>query len=651
MCGFAGIFDLARATTQDCLVETVTRMADPLRHRGPSDAGAWADASTGLALGFRRLSIIDLSPQGHQPMTSHDGRYVIAFNGEIYNALRLQRQLQDEWSGQPPLRGHSDTEILLRAISFWGLQSAIEKFIGMFAFALWDRKEQLLHLVRDRMGEKPLYYGWSDDNFLFGSELKALRAHPTFKPNIDRQALASFLRYGYIRCPRSIYAGIYKLPPATILTMSNGYGNEVPKPTPYWSPKQVATSGSTTSSDLDAVGALDALLKDAVSMQMVADVPLGAFLSGGVDSSMIVAAMQAQSPRPIKTFTIGFNETTHNEALYAAAVANHLGTEHTELYVTPDEAMAVIPRLPWLYDEPFADSSQIPTFLVSQLASRHVTVSLSGDGGDELFAGYEWYRKAAGIAGAIARFPRPLRHATAAACTSLSPHRWDQILGAAAPVLPNKLSNKLTGDRLHKLAHLIESADSAESVYENLISRWNGDYPVVVGTEGCLAALPDSAALYDGPEPIDRLMHLDLLTYLPDNILTKVDRASMGVSLESRAPLLDHRIVEFALRTPLSLKIRQGRGKWLLRQVLHKYVPQNLIDRPKMGFCVPIDTWLRTGLRDWAEDLLSEERLDREGILHSQPIRQKWAEHQSGSRNWQHHLWNVLMFQSWLASQ
>ncbi len=646
MCGFAGIFDLARSTPYESLMDSVTAMADRLRHRGPSDSGAFADAEKGIALGFRRLSIIDLSPQGHQPMTDPTSRYTICFNGEIYNAQRLLKDLQQDWPQMPPLCGHSDTEILLRAIAHYGLAPALQKSIGMFAIALWDKHEQKLHLARDRMGEKPLYYGWQNNTFLFGSELKALRAHPNFNPSIDRDALASFLRYGYVRAPRSIYQGIYKLPPATTLTLSNSYGNQLPTPKKYWSPKEIAAHQSIIS-DADAVATLDHLIRDAVSMQMVADVPLGAFLSGGVDSSTIVALMQAQSNRPIKTFTIGFNEKSHNEALYAAAVARHLQTEHTELYVTPDAAMAVIPRLPHLYDEPFADSSQIPTFLVSQLAAQHVTVSLSGDGGDELFAGYEWYRTTQNIWNKIGPIPAPLKKATAAALSSLSPARWDQLLSA----VPGKLKGRATGDRLHKLAHVIHSASSPESIYENLIAKWNGDETLVLGTTGCHPALPPQHDLSTASNPIERLTHLDLLTYLPDNILCKVDRASMGVSLESRAPLLDHRIVEFALRTPLSQKIRENKTKWLLQQVLHKYVPQNLIDRPKMGFCVPIDTWLRTGLKDWASDLLNPKRLENEGFLASPPIQKKWTEHQSATRNWQHHLWHVLMFQSWLASQ
>ncbi|HEX8523950.1 MAG TPA: asparagine synthase (glutamine-hydrolyzing) [Tepidisphaeraceae bacterium] len=646
MCGFAGIFDLARSTPHESLLDCVTRMASTLRHRGPNDFGSFVDAERGIALGFRRLSIIDLSPEGHQPMTDPTGRYTICFNGEIYNAPRLIRELQQDWSDMPPLRGHSDTEILLRLIARQGISQALQKCIGMFAIALWDRREQSLTLARDRIGEKPLYYGFQNNTLLFGSELKALRAHPSFNASIDRDALATFLRYGYIRAPKSIYENIFKLPPATTITFSRD-ATRAPEPHPYWCPLQPQISGGPTTSDADAIAQLDTLLRDAVSMQMVADVPLGAFLSGGVDSSTIVALMQAQSTRPVKTFTIGFNEKSHNEAEYARAVANHLKTEHTDFYVTPSQAMNVIPSLPTLYDEPFADSSQIPTFLVSQLAAQHVTVSLSGDGGDELFAGYQWYRTTANIWNKIGAIPRPIKKLSAAALTSMSPSSWDKLL---AP-LPTNLKGRANGDRLHKLAHIVRSATSPESIYENLIAKWNGDESLVHGTTGCHPFLPANDALSAAPQAIDRLTHLDLLTYLPDNILCKVDRASMGVSLESRAPLLDHRVVELALRTPLNQKLRDETPKWLLKQVLYQYVPQHLIDRPKMGFCVPIAEWLRGGLKDWAQDLIAPHRLEREGYLSSAPVQQKWNEHQSGTRNWEHHLWHVLMFQSWVASQ
>ncbi len=675
-------------------------MADRLVHRGPDDSGVWADADKGVALGHRRLSIVDLSPEGHQPMVSASGRYVIAFNGEIYNFHELRKALEKLYGSPHPnplpsrgtevpegegitsnapdirevvrspsgmqWRGHSDTEVMLAAFEQWGVETAVQKFVGMFAFAVWDRAERGLYLVRDRLGEKPLYYGWMGRTLLFASELKALRVHPAWRGVINRDALAAYMRHNYIPAPYSIYQGVYKLPPGCLLelkgrALSNGGGfSPVPgdvsqavsaAPRRYWSAKAVAEDGLRHELNInedEATDRLDELLRSAVAQQMVADVPLGAFLSGGIDSTTIVALMQAQSRRPVKTFTIGFNEADFNEAQHAKLVAQHLGTEHTELYVTPEEAMAVIPKLPSLYDEPFADSSQIPTFLVSQLARRHVTVSLSGDGGDELFGGYNRYFWGRNLWRRFGWMPRGLRAMAAAGMTSLSPMTWDRLFTVARPLLPSALRQPRAGDKLHKLAKIVGVRDP-EDMYLSLVSQWPDPEQVVKAAHEARTVLgdpTDRAAVHDFTRS---MMYLDTVTYLPDDILVKVDRAAMGVSLETRVPLLDHRVVEFAWRVPLSMKIRNGQGKWLLRQVLHRYVPQELVERPKMGFGVPIDIWLRGPLRDWAEELLDETRLRNEGFFEAAPIRKLWDEHLSGVHNWQYHLWTVLMFQSWLA--
>lgn len=650
MCGIAGYLTVPRQKSCDELRVTVLRMADTLRLRGPDDGGAWVDADAGIALGHRRLSIIDLSLEGHQPMHSFCGRYVIAFNGEIYNHRDIRHELEQESQRHAiPWRGHSDTEVALAAISRWGIEAAVRRFVGMFAFALWDRTERVLYLVRDRLGEKPLYYGRMGRSILFGSELKALRAHPDFKGEINRDALALYLRHNCIPAPYSIYRGIYKLPPGTMLAVSDRDA-PFPGPVQYWSAREAAEHGLAapfTGSTEEAIAALDGLLRDAVGLQMVADVPLGVFLSGGIDSSTVVALMQAQSDRPVKTFTIGFNETGYNEAEHAKAVARHLGTEHTEFYVTPEEAMAVIPRLPALYDEPFADSSQIPTFLVSEMARRSVTVSLSGDGGDELFAGYNRYFWGRSIWKRVGWMPQPLRVAAAAALTAVSPQRWDRVFAAAKSLLPSKLKQSTPGDKLHKLAEVL-AVDSPEAMYRGLASHWKDPASVVLGASEPPTALTDRRLWSDLPDFTQRMMYLDTVTYLPDDILVKVDRASMGVSLEARIPFLDHRVVEFAWRLPLSMKVRDGQGKWLLRQVLYQYVPKELIERPKAGFGVPIDAWLRGPLRDWAEDLLGARRLAEERFFDPVPIRDKWNEHLSGARNWQYYLWDVLMFQAWL---
>lgn len=642
MCGIAGFwgeFGADARTTLDAMTST-------LAHRGPDDAGAWLDEPSGIALGHRRLSILDLSPAGHQPMLSRCGRYVIVFNGEIYNHLDIRRELEAA-GAQPGWRGHSDTETLLAALSHWGVTPTLQRMAGMFAFALWDRETHTLSLARDRLGEKPLYYGRLGTTLVFASELKALRAHPRWHGEIDRGALSLLLRHNYIPAPHSIYCAIRKLLPGTLLLLrADGSSQE----TCYWSAAEVAERGVAepfAGDERAAAGELERLLSRSVGRQMIADVPLGAFLSGGIDSSLIVALMQAQSARPVKTFTIGFSATGYNEAEHAKAVARHLGTDHTELYVSSQQAMDVIPGLPALYDEPFSDSSQIPTFLVAQLARQNVAVSLSGDGGDELFGGYNRYFLGRSLWRRAGWLPRGVRGAMAAAIDSVPPASWNVLLAPFVRLLPRHLRYANPGDKLHKLAEILAARDGDE-IYRGLVSHWKAPSSIVLAGREPATALTDrsrQAALSDFTQ---RMMYLDLVSYLPDDILVKVDRAAMGVSLETRVPMLDHEFVEFAWRVPLHMKLRDGQGKWLLRQVLYRHVPRELVDRPKMGFGVPIDAWLRGPLRGWAEDLLDETRLKREGYLDPLPIRTRWYEHLSGRRNWQYHLWDVLMFQSWL---
>lgn len=645
MCGLNGFL------TKEVFLQTPRQLSEAMgqtiRHRGPDDAGVWCDQDVGIALGHRRLSILDLSPAGHQPMHSACGRYVIVFNGEIYNHLELRNQLSGAHGGW---NGHSDTETLLAAIAAWGVNAALNACVGMFAFALWDRQRRVLTLARDRLGEKPLYYGIQNNTFLFGSELKALRAHPAFVGEIDRDALALYLRHNYIPAPYSIYKGIQKLLPGTYLQVDMALNMDVET---YWSVNEVAELGSGdlfVGSEAEAKAELTRLLTQAIRGQMMADVPLGAFLSGGVDSSAIVALMQAQSSNPVKTFTIGFREEGYNEAEYAHAVAKHLGTEHTELYVSPEQAMAVIPRLPEIYDEPFADSSQIPTWLVSKLAREQVTVSLSGDGGDELFGGYNRYFIGQALWRKLERLPLPVRARIAGLMTSVPPERWNAMLSAMGFMLPGKLRFGNPGDKLHKLAGVLR-CQGPESLYFGLISLWDEPSNVVLGSTEPTTILTDRRQWPALPTTVDWMMVLDTLTYMPDDILVKVDRAAMNLSLETRVPFLDHRLVEFAWRLPLSMKIRDGQGKHLLRQVLYDYVPKSLIERPKMGFGIPLDSWLRGALRDWAESLLNESRLKQDGFFAPAGIRKKWQEHLSGQRNWQYHLWGVLMFQAWLDEQ
>jgi asparagine synthase (glutamine-hydrolysing) len=549
-------------------------------------------------------------------------------------------------------RGHSDTEILLAAVERWGLEQAVRRFVGMFAFALWDRAERHLHLVRDRLGEKPLYYGWTKGKLLFGSEIKSLRVHPSWQGEIDRDALNLFLRYNYIPAPYSIYKGILKLLPGTILTFSAQGQETMPNTVEYWSAKEHMEKGVTSpyeGSEREAIDHLDILLRDSVAQQMLADVPVGAFLSGGIDSSTVVAMMQSHSNQPVRTFTIGFGNTTFNEAKFAREVSQHLGTDHTELYLSANDALECIGKLPELYDEPFADSSQIPTYLISQLARTQVAVSLSGDGGDELFAGYHRYLYGNGIWGRTRWIPEKVRAQTAVAMQSVSVESWDSVFRSLRLVLPSALKQYAVGERIHKLGDVLP-ANSPETMYLGFVSEWQDAPTIVLGASEPLTGVPDRTNWNGRADFIQRMTYLDIVGYLPDDILVKVDRASMGVGLEVRVPFLDHRIVEFATRLPTGMKIRNGHGKWLLRQVLYRYVPKELIERPKWGFGLPLDEWLRGPLKPWASELLSEKYLQESGFFDPIPVLDKWNQHASGKRNWGYALWSVLMFQAWLSS-
>lgn len=646
MCGIAGFVGFGNIRTEDAQAIAM-RMGLAIAHRGPDDSGVWCDANAEVALAHRRLSIVDLSAAGHQPMLSPSGRFVVIYNGEIYNHAELRAQLPQHQAW----RGHSDTETLLAAFETWDIEETLKRAIGMFAIAVWDREHRALTLARDRAGEKPLYYGFHGGVVLFGSELKALKAHPAFQGEVDRNALALQMFHNYIPAPHSIYLGVRKLPPGTFLQINGDavrqQGRELPEPLPYWRwprPSSSQREALSPERDEEVIARLDETLRRAVRRQMMSDVPLGAFLSGGIDSSTIVAMMQAQSTRPVQTFSIGFHEAGYDEARHAKAVAGHLGTDHTELYVRPEDALAVIPALPQFYDEPFSDSSQIPTLLLARLARKRVTVSLSGDAADELFGGYSRYQRIARAWSVINRMPASARRVSAAMIRSLPVPVWNGLTLPARAFLP--LRGRNIGHKAHKFASLIDQDDRMR-FYRRFDSHWQFPEQVVVGASELQPHAPSEGRL----EFHEEMMLADALAYLPDDILAKVDRAAMATSLETRVPFLDPDVIELAAGLPLNMKIRHGQGKWVLRQVLHKYVPRELVERPKMGFGVPIDSWLRGPLRDWGEALLDESRLRREGYFHPAPIRQAWREHLSGVRNWQHQLWDVLMFQLWLEHQ
>lgn len=647
MCGIVGYLG-GQYKNEKISTDILKVMSDQIFMRGPDSSGDWIDLSKKIALGHRRLAVVELSQAGHQPMSSYSERYVMTYNGEIYNNNEIRRELSKtgikiKWQGL------SDTETILAGFDVWGIKGTISRITGMFAIAVWDKELEHLFLVRDRIGEKPLYYGWqgsgSNKVFLFGSELKALKQHPEFKNEIDRNSLSLYMRYNYVPAPNSIYKDIMKVEPGSIVTVT--LQKESHKIEKYWSALDVIKNGIDspfTESTKNVTDNLEINLKKTISRQMMADVPLGAFLSGGIDSSLVVSLMQAQSSQPIKTFTIGFNEAGYNEAEFAKSVATHLGTDHTELYVSSQDALDVIPKLPKIYCEPFADSSQIPTYLVSSLARHHVTVSLSGDGGDEIFCGYNRYLFTDKLWKGLKVIPISLRGLIGKGIKNIPESKWNKTFGLVNKLTSNRFNGLSWGDKLQKGAGVVGSRDLTD-LYQRLVSSWQNPASVVIeGKQDSKIIHEELNTLND----IQKMMAIDSISYLPDDILVKVDRAAMGVSLETRVPFLDHNIFEFASKIPLSMKLKKGVGKLVLRDILYRYVPKELIERPKMGFGVPVAEWLRGPLRDWSEELLNESKLESQGFFYPKVIREMWSEHLSGVHNWQSQLWAVLMFQAWL---
>jgi asparagine synthase (glutamine-hydrolysing) len=640
MCGIAGFIDLAGRRSRGENDAIARAMGDAVRHRGPDAGAVWSDPEAGVWLAQRRLAIIDLTEAGAQPMATPDGLAWIVYNGEAYNAAELRPELE---AAGYVFRGHSDTEALLYGCRHWGVEKTLARLVGMFAFAYWDGRGRTLTLVRDRLGKKPLYLSHLPAGLAFASELKALRLHPEVPTGIDRSSVAEYLRTSYISAPHSIFAGVGQVAPGEMLVFDTRSG-ELRRHV-WWSALEAAQRGFASpsgGSPEEAVDEAEALIGEATRVRLVSDVPLGAFLSGGIDSSVVVAMMQRHGPGRTRTFSIGYSDADYDEAVHARAVAEHLGTDHTELILEPSDALAVIPSLPEMFDEPFADVSQIPTYLVSKLARGHVTVALSGDGGDEVFAGYNRHVAAGGLLRRLSRLPRPIRTAMAAAMRSLPPDSWQALLSP----IPSRLRPRAIGEKLHKLAPLLELDELQQ--YRRVVSHWNDPGSVVLGGEERPGPADDAALRAHFPDTVSWMRYLDMVTYLPGDILTKVDRASMAVSLEARAPLLDHRLVEFSFRIPSSVHLRNGQSKWLLRQVLERHVPRALFERPKMGFGVPVGTWLRGPLRDWAEALLDERRLRETGLLRPEPVRALWKRHLSGAENAQYLLWPVLMLMAWL---
>lgn len=643
MCGIAGCWD-TRLSREDTLHEHVKRMVTTLRHRGPNDSGIWIEAGSGIGLGHTRLSIIDLTPEGHQPMLSRSGRYTLVYNGEIYNFKSLRHTLQNKGV---VFRGHSDTEVILAMIEEQGLEESLKQLVGMFAFALWDSKERSLYLVRDRIGEKPLYYGWAGGAFLFASELKAICSHPDFKKEINRDILPLYLRLSSMPAPYSIYRNIFKLPPASFSKIQKSSANDYLVPKLYWPLAQIAEQNASKvsgKSEAEWLEELDALFRGIIRGQMISDVPLGAFLSGGLDSSTVVSLMQAEN-QSAKTFTIGFRDSNYDEAPHARAVAAHLKTDHTEFYVDWDEALSVIPQIPKIYDEPFADASQIPTFLLCRLARNHVTVALSGDGGDELFGGYSRYLWSEKLWRKMKHMPENLRPILSSGVSG-GLWMWEKIFPLVATMNPNQKFLGKVKDRMLKLSDCLRKS-SMEEIYFRLISHWPHPKDILLNAHEPQNMMTDKSLWPHLPEGMKRIMFFGVSSFLPDIMLTKVDRASMAVGLEVRAPFLDHRLVEFAWQIPDRMNFKEGKGKWILRNLLKKYLPESLIKRSKMGFEAPLDFWLRGSLRDWAEHLLDEKRLAQEGFFNVQTIRNVWKQHLSGVWDAQYYLWDILMFQSW----